>query len=175
SASLPSCRRFPITADALTEPGVPPFYMMAFAVGGSPITSFIGTNESNLAWTVLHPLVLGVVDSKGNSGGIDAPLYTVTDGSNTQCNANPAVEPPFTITANVTDVLNTCEPWGLTIQGGSPPYNLTIAVMNSADVMNVTLGPKATYTYVNQINAPAQIIGKNGRWATGSPFVRTQG
>ncbi|KAJ7759800.1 hypothetical protein DFH07DRAFT_817168 [Mycena maculata] len=183
SASLPSCRIFPIRADALTEPGVPPFYMMAFAVGGSPITSFIGTNESNLAWSVLHPvgtqLVLGVVDSKGNSGGIDAPLYNVTAGSNTQCNANPTVEPPFTITANVTDVLNTCEPWGLTIQGGTPPYNLTIAVMDSADVTNVTLGPKNTYTYINRVNAGAQIIASasdsNGLWATGSPFVRTQG
>ncbi|KAJ7495217.1 hypothetical protein FB451DRAFT_363936 [Mycena latifolia] len=184
STSLPSCRRFPIEADPLTAHGIPPFYMIAFAVGGAPITSFIGTNESDLTWTVRHPvgtkLLLGVVDSQGNSGGIDTPMYTVTEGGNTQCIPTAAAEPAFTITANATDGLMTCQPWGLTIQGGTPPYNLTLAALNAPDVTNVTLGPNdSVFTYINRADPDTQMIAAvsdlNGRWATGSPLVRTQG
>ncbi|KAJ7610587.1 hypothetical protein DFH06DRAFT_1374513, partial [Mycena polygramma] len=190
STSLPSCRSLPISADPLTAHGVPPFYMMAFAVGGAPITTFIGTNESNLTWTVQHPigkflctqLLLGVVDSHGNSGGIDPILYTVTAGATTQCGSQAANQIPFTVTANVTDVLTTCQPWGLTIHGGTPPYNLTLAALNASDVTNVTLGPSdSVFTYINRADPGIQLIGascqscRNGHWATGSPLVRTQG
>ncbi|KAJ7143982.1 hypothetical protein C8R44DRAFT_564898, partial [Mycena epipterygia] len=115
---------------------VPPFYMIAFAVGGAPTTTLIGTNESGLSWTVDHTLLLGVVDSEGTTGGIGELLYQVTE---------------FTISANVTDTLNTCQPWGLTISGGTPPYNLTLAVLNAPDVTNVTLGANdSVYTYINR-------------------------
>ncbi|KAF7367861.1 hypothetical protein MSAN_00850600 [Mycena sanguinolenta] len=181
SASLPSCRSFPLAADARTANGTPPFYMMAFDVGGSPLTSFIGTNQSNLTWTVAHPvgsqLVLGMVDALGQSGGISPTLYNVTAGATTQCVPPTVSEPtPFKISANVTDVLNTCQPWGLTIEGGTPPYNITLAELNLGNVTNVTLGPTDTvFTYINRMVPGGQVIGINGRWATGSPFVRTQG
>ncbi|KAJ7673604.1 hypothetical protein B0H17DRAFT_168797 [Mycena rosella] len=184
SSSLASCRTFPITADPVIAHGTPPFYMMAFAVGGTPTTTFIGTNESHLAWSVHHPigtqLVLGVVDSNGHSGGIDKPLYTVTEGSTTECLPEAATEPVFKISANVTDALDTCEPWGLTIEGGAPPYTLTLAALNSPDVRNITLGPNDTvYTYINRADPGTHMIAsasdRNGRWATGSPLVRTQG
>ncbi|KAJ7702650.1 hypothetical protein B0H17DRAFT_1042771 [Mycena rosella] len=184
STSLPSCRSFPIEASALTAHGVPPYYMMAFAVGGAPITTFIGKNENNLSWTPNHPvgtqLLLGVVDSRGNSGGIDKPLYTVVAGASTQCIFTPAVEPAFTVTANVTDALTTCQPWGLTIQGGTPPYNITLAALNAPDATNVTLGPDdSVFTYINRADPGTQLLASvsdlNGRWATGSPLVRTQG
>ncbi|KAJ6470553.1 hypothetical protein DFH09DRAFT_1294352 [Mycena vulgaris] len=205
STSLPSCRNFSIEASPRKAHGIPPFYMIAFAVGGKPSTTFIGTNESNLWWTVRHPvgtqLLLGVVDSQGNSGGIDVPMYTVTAGANTQCipAATPS-EPSFTISANVTGTLTTCQPWGLTIQGGAPPYNVTLATLNSSDVTNVTLGANDSFfTYINRAVPNTQMIGKsiptltlqrgpnatffcaasvsdlNGLWATGSPIVRTQG
>ena len=29
--------------------------MMAFVVGGTPVTSLIGTDENNLSWTVTEP------------------------------------------------------------------------------------------------------------------------
>ncbi|KAJ7681075.1 hypothetical protein DFH06DRAFT_1405965 [Mycena polygramma] len=184
STSLPSCRNLRLTADALTAPGVPPFYMMAFAVGGAPIMTFIGENQSNLTWTARHPigtqLLLGVVDSQGTSGGIDPVMYTVTAGATTQCGPQSAADPPFTVTANVTDVLTTCQPWGLTIQGGTPPYNVTFAALNAPDVTNATLGPDdSIYTYINRAVPGTQMITAvsdvNGRWATGSPLVRTQG
>ncbi|KAJ6556186.1 hypothetical protein B0H19DRAFT_903678, partial [Mycena capillaripes] len=162
--------------------GTPPFYMIAFAVNGTPSTSFIGKNESNLTWIVRHPvgtqLILGVVDSQGHSGGIDAPLYNVTEGSTTQCIPAPPAEAPFTIRANVTDLLNTCQPWGLTIEGGTPPYNMTLVPMNSPNTTNVTLGAQdSVFTYINRMAPGTQLLGKswNGRWASGSPLVRTQG
>ncbi|KAJ7912992.1 hypothetical protein B0H13DRAFT_2326757 [Mycena leptocephala] len=178
SNSLPSCRTFPITVDPLTAHGVPPFYMIAFEVGGAPTTSFIGTNASNLAWTVRHPVVLlGVVDSEGNSGGIDA---LCTPGRNNTVYPPCSAEPAFKITANVTDTLTTCEPWGLTIHGGTPPYNLTLAALNSPDVTNVTLGPNdSVFTYINRAYPGTQMIASvsdlNGRWATGSPFLQQRG
>ncbi|KAJ6503580.1 hypothetical protein C8R45DRAFT_1091356 [Mycena sanguinolenta] len=184
STSLPSCRSVPLEANARTANGTPPFYMMAFPVGGTPSTSFIGTNQSNLAWTVTYPvgtkLVLGVVDALGQSGGIDPPLYTVIDGATTQC-IPPTLSDPssgFKISANVTDVLNTCQPWGLTIEGGTPPYNVTLAETDLGGVTNVTLGPTDTVlTYINRMAPGGQVIGidLNGNWATGSPIVRTQG
>ncbi|KAJ7495060.1 hypothetical protein FB451DRAFT_1477541, partial [Mycena latifolia] len=183
STSLPSCWSFPIQAGPLAAHGIPPFYMIVFAVDGAPITSFIGMNKSNLTWQVCHPigtkLLLGVVDSQGTSGGIDVPMYTVTEGESTECILTAAVEPPFKITANVTDALTTCQQWGLTIQGGAPLYNLTLAALNASYVTNVTLGPNnSVYTYINRAVPDTQMIGKlrtNGHWATGSPLVRTQG
>ncbi|KAF7346719.1 hypothetical protein MSAN_01810000 [Mycena sanguinolenta] len=184
--SLPSCLSVSLEADARTANGTPPFYMMAFAVGGTPSTSFIGTNQSNLTWTVMYPveteLVLGVVDALGQSGGIDSPLYTVIEGATTQCVPATLSDPTsgFKISANVTDVLNTCQPWGLTIEGGTPPYNITLAELNSGTVTNVTMGPTDTvFTYINRMFPGGQVIASasdvNGRWATGSPLVRTQG
>ncbi|KAJ7826535.1 hypothetical protein B0H13DRAFT_1657479, partial [Mycena leptocephala] len=125
-----------------TGHAVPPFYMIAFAVGGAPITTLIGMNESDLSWTVSHPIV---VDSHGNTGGIAPPLYTTTD---------------FYMTANVTDVLATCAPWGLTVHGGMPPYTLTLAALDSPSVTNVTLGPNGSmFTYINRANPGSQMIG----------------
>ncbi|KAJ7253604.1 hypothetical protein C8J57DRAFT_1137400, partial [Mycena rebaudengoi] len=185
ATTLPSCRTFPIQAGPLKAHGVPPFYMISIPVGGTPITSFIGTNESDLAWQVRHPidsqLALSVVDSQGTSGGVDVPLYTVTAGASTQCILAPtASTPPFTITANVSDAVDTCQPWGLTISGGTRPYNLTLAALNAPDVTNVTLGANdSVFTYINRADPGTQILAAvsdlNGNWATGSPIVRTQG
>ncbi|KAJ7134056.1 hypothetical protein C8R43DRAFT_956364 [Mycena crocata] len=184
STSLPSCRTFPIEVYPRISNGTPPYYMTAFAVGGAPITTFIGNNGSNLSWTVGHPigtqLILHVWDSRGGSGGIDVPIYTVIEGATTQCIPPASTEPPFKVVANVTDVLNTCQPWGLTIQGGTPPYNVTLAATNSSDVTNSTLGPNDSYfTYINRADPGRQLMASvsdlDGRWATGSPIVRTQG
>jgi hypothetical protein len=48
------------------------------------------------------------------------------------------------VVANVTDTLTTCQPWGLTIKGGTPPYNLTLAAVNSPVVTNVTMGMQSS-------------------------------
>ncbi|KAJ7752998.1 hypothetical protein B0H16DRAFT_1545657 [Mycena metata] len=179
-SSLPSCQTFPIAVTPLSTHPVPPFYMIAFAVGGAPITSYIGKNASTLSWQVQHPvgtrLILSVLDSTGIAAGVGSLVYNVTEGSTTQCLPPAVTEPSFNVTANVTDTLTTCEPWGLTVRGGTPPYNVTLAALNAPVITNVTLDPPdSVFTYIDRADPNGQLIGMNGRWATGSPIVRTQG
>ncbi|KAJ6482134.1 hypothetical protein C8R47DRAFT_1197593 [Mycena vitilis] len=189
SQSLPSCRSFPITVKPFdptntTAHGVPPFYMNAFAIGGTPTTSLIGTDESNLAWTVDQPvgakLLLNVVDSTGSSGGVPPQLFTVVTGQSTQCIPAADTGPAFTISANVTDTLNTCQPWGVKVVGGVPPYIITLAAVNSPVTTNATFGPvDDQFTFIDRADPKTQLIAAvsdlNGRWATGTPVVNTAG
>ncbi|KAJ6589093.1 hypothetical protein B0H19DRAFT_1102891 [Mycena capillaripes] len=189
SPSLPSCKSLGITVKpfntSVNSHGVPPFYMMAFAIDGTPVVSLIGTDESNLAWTVNQPigtqLLLTVADSQGSSGGVPPQLYTVVAGQTTQCVTPPDTkDPPFTVTANVTDTLNTCEPWGIKIKGGVPPYNVTLAAVNSPVVTNVTMtGADDRFTFIDRADPNSQLIAAvsdfNGRWAFGTPVVNTKG
>ncbi|KAJ7312404.1 hypothetical protein DFH08DRAFT_654985, partial [Mycena albidolilacea] len=193
SSSLPSCRQFQIQVKpfnpANNTHGVPPFYMMAFAIGGTPSTTLIGTDETNLSWTVNQPhthahvdagsqLLLQVVDSQGSSGGVPPNLFTVVAGQSTQCIPAASNDPPFTVEANVTDTLTTCQPWGIKIKGGTPPYDLTLAAVNSPLVINVTMGPADDqFTFIDRADPNTQLIGMrlNGRWAVGTPIVKTNG
>lgn len=61
STSLPTCQSLPIIVKSFdpttnSTHGTPPYYMISFAIGGTPITSLIGTDENNLAWTITHPV-----------------------------------------------------------------------------------------------------------------------
>ncbi|KAJ6559665.1 hypothetical protein B0H19DRAFT_1145586, partial [Mycena capillaripes] len=106
-------------------------------------------------------LLLGVVDSLGTSGGIDTGVYTVVGGSTTQC-IPPDSRPAFTIISNLTSgsMLLTCDGWQLSIQGGTPPYKVTLAPSNSADVVNVTLRPNdSVFNYLNQSPPGSQLLG----------------
>ncbi|KAJ7174886.1 hypothetical protein C8R46DRAFT_867728, partial [Mycena filopes] len=120
---------------------VPPLYMIVFAIGEAPTTSFIGNNASALSWQVRHPV--------GESSG-----------SSTQCFPPANTGHPFTINANVTDTLATCEPWGLTLIGGTPPYNVILAAPDSPVITNVTFGdPKySVLTYINRVEEGRQLI-----------------
>ncbi|KAJ7262787.1 hypothetical protein B0H12DRAFT_1270164 [Mycena haematopus] len=188
SSQLPSCRAFGITVSPFNPAndthGVPPFYMMALPVGGTPTVDLIGTDESNLSWTVNQPvnsqLLLQVIDSQGSSGGVPPNLFTVAKGQTTQCIPAASTDPPFTVEANVTEALTTCQPWGIIIKGGVPPYNVTLAAINSPVVTNVTMGPDDDqFTFIDRADPNTQLIAAvsdlNGRWATGTPIVKTQG
>jgi hypothetical protein len=68
--------------------------------------------------------------------------------------------PSFTVTANVTKDLQTCQPWGLTVKGGVPPYTISLASPNSPSVTNVTLPyGDDTFTYINRASPDGQLIG----------------
>lgn len=188
STSLPSCRQFGIQVKpfdpANDTHGVPPFYMMSLPVGGTPEVSLLGTDESNLTWTVNQPvdsqLLLQVIDSQGSSGGVPPNLFTVVAGQTTQCIPAASTEPAFTVEANVTTTLTTCQPWGIIIKGGVPPYNVTLAELNSPVVTNVTMGPvDDQFTFIDRADPNRQLIAAvsdlNGRWATGTPIVKTAG
>ncbi|KAF7329618.1 hypothetical protein MKEN_00224800 [Mycena kentingensis (nom. inval.)] len=185
STSLPVCGSLPIMVTPAAVPGTPPFYMLAFAEGSAPTTQRIGTNASALSWTVDHPvgskLILEVVDAHGASGGADIPLYAVVAGSTTACLPHaPANDFVVTSTTPSGGTLNTCDPWNLFVKGGKPPYNVTIAALNSTGVTNLTMAPTDTvFQYINRADPGSQMIAaisdSTGRWATGSPFVRTNG
>ncbi|CAK5263604.1 unnamed protein product [Mycena citricolor] len=191
STELPSCRSIPINIlrnvhinTSETSLGIPPYFMGVFAIGGTPSVTPIGSNASSLSWTVDQPigtkLLLTVFDGTGSSGGVPPLLYEVVAGSTTQCSTPASTEPAFTVTANVTDSLATCAPWGLTIVGGQPPYNITIAALNSPVITNVTMGPNFDqFTYINRAEPASKLIAAvsdvNGRWATGTPIVTTVG
>ncbi|KAJ7301226.1 hypothetical protein DFH08DRAFT_907133 [Mycena albidolilacea] len=185
--NLAACATIPlgVFSGSQQSTGVPPYYMMAFPVSGTPMTSLIGTDASALEWMVAFPvgtlLLLGVVDSLGTSGGIDTGVYTVVGGSTTQCIPSDS-HPAFTITSNLTSgsTLSTCDGWQLSIQGGTPPYKVTLAPSNSADVVNVTLGPNdSVFNYLNQSPPGSQLLAavsdSTGRWATDGPTVQTSG
>ncbi|KAJ7491859.1 hypothetical protein B0H11DRAFT_2008144 [Mycena galericulata] len=186
-SNLAACATIPlgVFSGSQQSTGVPPYYMMAFPVSGTPMTSLIGTDASALEWTVAFPvgtlLLLGVVDSLGTSGGIDTGVYTIVGGSTTQCIPSDS-HPAFTITSNLTSgsTLSTCDGWQLSIQGGTPPYKVTLAPSNSADVVNVTLGPNdSVFNYLNQSPPGSQLLAavsdSTGRWATDGPTVQTSG
>ncbi|KAJ7861013.1 hypothetical protein B0H14DRAFT_3134731 [Mycena olivaceomarginata] len=190
-SNLAACATIPLDVfpGSQQSTGVPPYYMMAFPVSGDAHDLLIGTDASALEWTVAFPvgtlLLLGVVDSLGTSGGIDTGFYTVigilTGGSTTQCIPSDS-RPAFTITSNLTSgsTLSTCDGWQLSIQGGMPPYKVTLAPSNSADVVNVTLGPNdSVFSYLKPVTARSQLLAavsdSTGRWATDGPTVQTSG
>nr|GAT47483.1 predicted protein [Mycena chlorophos] len=193
SQSLELCAKLPITVTPTatngTALGVPPYYLISFAAGasGTPMTSLIGSNASALAWTVAHPvgsqLILEVVDSAGTSGGTDIPLYTVVGGTSTSCLPKPPTnEAAFTVSSPQSNdsTLNTCDVWTLFVKGGKPPYSASFAAVNSTGATNVSMGPEDTWVqYVNRANPGSQMIAaisdSTGRWATGSPLVKTAG
>ncbi|KZP02863.1 hypothetical protein FIBSPDRAFT_663744, partial [Athelia psychrophila] len=114
---------------------VPPYYMIAYESGGIPTTTNIGTNATNLSWQAGYGIAM--VDASGSSGGVPAYLY----------NRNTTLR----IYANVTKDLQTCDPWGLQIVGGVPPYNITSTAPGSGTWTNISL-PQGfdVFTYINR-------------------------
>ncbi|ESK89415.1 hypothetical protein Moror_16190 [Moniliophthora roreri MCA 2997] len=187
STSLPSCAEFPIVVKPYNPnnntKGVPPFYMIAYEIGGTPRISLLGQNESDLKWTVDHPigtqLALSVVDSEGTAGGVPPELYTVVTGQSTNCIVS-GNSTDFTVSANVTTSVNTCDPWGIRIHGGVKPYNITFLQVNSPVVTNVTLGANDdAFTYINRGDPGKLFIAAvndlTGRYAFGTPTMMPEG
>ncbi|KJA15468.1 hypothetical protein HYPSUDRAFT_80504 [Hypholoma sublateritium FD-334 SS-4] len=168
--------------------GVPPYYMISYAVGQMPVTSFMGEDPQNLVFAVTQPpgklssrqpgsqLLLSVVDSLGNPGGSPPQLITVIEGQTTQCVTWPSSEPSFTVSANASENLDACAPWAITASGGSPPYTITLSETGEPFVINVTMPFGADrYTYINRATSGGQLIAAvsdfTGRWASGTPVI----
>ncbi|KAF5313832.1 hypothetical protein D9619_013011 [Psilocybe cf. subviscida] len=186
---LPTCVPLQIVVkpfNATGNNGVPPYYMISFPIGGTPMTTPIGSDPNNLSWTVTHPagsqLLLSVADSTGGAGGVPPQLLTVIPGQTTQCVSTPDVsDQPFTVKANVTKTLQTCQPWGITVSGGTPPYTVTLAETNQPVITNVTMQVQGAnrFTYPNRGVPGGKLIAAvsdfEGRWARGTPMVQTEG
>ncbi|KDR84615.1 hypothetical protein GALMADRAFT_56300, partial [Galerina marginata CBS 339.88] len=203
SPALPTCTPLKISVHGLSPNVMPPYYMMAFAVDGTPVTTPIGTDENNLSWTVTHPtgsrLILTVVDANGSAGGTQLQILSVvgefpapveiiksdaTDqkaGPTTQCVTSLLTAPPFTIKASsVKNGLSTCKPWQLTMKGGVRPYTVTLSTLGATWTKNVTLPPDLdVLKFINRAPPNSHLFAAvsdcTGRWATGTPIIKTKG
>ncbi|KAK7450136.1 hypothetical protein VKT23_013018 [Stygiomarasmius scandens] len=157
--------------------------MNEIVLGGTPKTTVLaGTDQNNLTWTLDQPvgakLILQVIDSQGSSGGV-IDTKTVTKGQTTNCvDSTNNNNSDFVVSSNVTGNLDTCQPWGLRIEGGTKPYTLTIAQTNADAVTNVTMPDDAdVYTYINRgdpgFTLAAAVSDATGKWAFGTPNVTT--
>lgn len=104
--------------------------------------------------------MLNVVDSQGNGGGIPPQSYTVVSGATAECVVGSNTT-DFTVSANVSDTVNTCQPWGLRIKGGVPPYNVSFAQLNSPVVTNVSIPAGFdAYTYIDRATPGYLLLGE---------------
>ncbi|KAL5495948.1 hypothetical protein ACEPAI_1412 [Sanghuangporus weigelae] len=187
--SLMECGSYEISVvsqPGSTSFGVPPYYLMAWKADGVPTVSSIGSDRSSLSWQVNQAsgstLVLTVVDSRGLDGGIDPYIYTVTD-NNTTTNCLPtSPSTSITLAANVStsEYLETCEPLEVRISGGQKPYTVSIAVLDSMMVTNMTLnGNDDVLTWPNQAGPNKQLLvsvsDANGVWGKSTGIYSTAG
>lgn len=184
--TIQECQKLPLViqppTDNSTTAGTPPYVLIAFELGGVPTTTPIGSDNT---WQVTHKagstLMLTMVDSLNNTGGVAPLLYNVTSGSNTDClytppdlSTLPSVHP------NITDTLTTCEYWGLTIKGGKPPYTVVLSATNSPVITNVTMAAdKDVFTFPDRadpnVQLMASVLDATGQWGVSSGAVHTTG
>ncbi|RDB22407.1 hypothetical protein Hypma_010516 [Hypsizygus marmoreus] len=178
--NLPECSSLAVSVPATNTATA--FYMIALAVDGVPTTSLIGTNKDNLAWVVDQPtgtgLMLYLVASNGDTGAIPSSLYTVTAGQSKSC--LPSSSSNFKVVASPSAELSTCDKWNLTMSGGAPPYNVVLAALDSPHVTNITMPASDNlYSYINRASPNGSLLAaisdSNGRWAAGTPLVKTKG
>ncbi|KAI0075008.1 hypothetical protein K474DRAFT_1600548, partial [Panus rudis PR-1116 ss-1] len=170
SSSFAECQDVPIFVVPLnsstTDLGVPPYTLIAFEVGGSPTRQVIGSDPANLSWKVDHSagstLMLTIIDSKNNTGGIPSQLYNVESGSTQSCIPNkPDSSKLARLSSNVTDNLETCQMWGLTVEGGTKPYTIVLSALNSPVITTVPMGAQDdVFTYPNRADPNTQIMGE---------------
>ncbi|KAF8811195.1 hypothetical protein BYT27DRAFT_7089913 [Phlegmacium glaucopus] len=169
SRSLPTCVSFPIVVESLdgstNSTGTPPYYMIAFVLGGTPVTTLIGNDMNELRWSLFEPvnsqLALSVVDANGDSGGMPPSIFTVIASEATPpCTTTPPATRDFKITTNATRDLSTCQPWRFTITGGVPPYTITIPAFDSRNVTNTTIpSGDDSFSYINRAEPGTQLFG----------------
>ncbi|KAF8496353.1 hypothetical protein JB92DRAFT_2990520 [Gautieria morchelliformis] len=146
----------------MSTPAQPPYTLFAYESGGIPTRQLVGSDPNNLFWTVDHAsqsqLAISMADSAGNTGGVGQPVYTVVPStSGTACHANSPIS-PISMTTNTTNAITTCEVLPLRMSGGTKPYTVTVAFLNSV-VTNFTLGAAFdTYNWVNRASPNSQII-----------------
>ncbi|KZT01644.1 uncharacterized protein LAESUDRAFT_752523 [Laetiporus sulphureus 93-53] len=186
---LEECQNMTIVVESLSsnssELGVPPYYLIAFELGGVPTTRMVGPDASKLYWQVGHRegsmLMLTMVDSNHSTGGVSPTLYNVTAGSNSSCLPSSSSSTDIArITPNLTSSLSTCEPWGLTITNGTKPYTMVLAALDSPIMTNATMGnDDDVFTYIDRANPDGQllaaVVDANGQWGYATSTINTVG
>ncbi|GJE93630.1 hypothetical protein PsYK624_097900 [Phanerochaete sordida] len=197
--SFQECQKLPIVVEPLTGAdasavGVPPYYLMAFELNGVPTTTSLGSDLNNLSWQVTHKagstLILTILDSNTTTtsagsgvgtGGVSPITYNVTAGTDTSCLYTPPdVSTLPSIHPNFTDTLTTCQPWGLTIKGGKPPYTVVLAALTSPIITNVTMPAEDdVFTFIDRADPNGQlmasVVDASGQWGVSSSTIHTKG
>ncbi|TCD71080.1 hypothetical protein EIP91_000172 [Steccherinum ochraceum] len=187
---ISECQMLPIVVSSIfandsTKLGTPPYYLLAFELGGVPTTTMVGTDPTKLSWQANHArgssLMLTMVDSTGNTGGVTPNLYSMTAGTSTSClPSNPPLTSLASISPNVTGPLTTCQPWGLTITGGTKPYSVVLSARNSHVITNVTMGAQDdVFTFIDRADPGtalmANVVDATGQWGKSTNVVNTTG
>ncbi|KAI0084380.1 hypothetical protein BDY19DRAFT_535709 [Irpex rosettiformis] len=191
ASTISECQNLSVIVEAnatSTYMGVPPYYLFALVEGGVPSVSLIGSNPNQLTWQNKHQrgstLMLTVMDSNFSTGGVSPTVYNITEGTQTSClpASTDALLPPAipSITPNVTGKIETCQPWGLTISGGTKPYLILLAALNSPVVTNVTMGGNDdVFTYIDRADPNellmASVVDATGKWGISSPLILPSG
>lgn len=188
SGSLEECQTLTVALESLegtasSEPlGTPPYSMLAFEPGGIPTTSALGSDPAHLSWQVKHArgsqVMLAVVDSAGDSGGVSDILYNVTAGSDLSCLHAPSAS--AVLQTNVSDTLETCKPWDLKIIGGVQPYTVVLSQLHSPTLTVVTLQENDDiFTYINRADPGwwmmASMFDATGTWGLSTALVQSTG
>ena len=83
-----------------------------------------------------------------------------TSGGSTACIQTPNAPNPK-LSADVTDQLTTCEPWGLTAVNGPPPYTIYLTAFGSKTITVVEMGDTDnTLIYPDRVEPNTKVIGK---------------
>lgn len=163
-----------------------PLYMISYEIGGTPQIHALQTVDGAPSYTVRHGVgsrvIFNLADRLEMSGGVLPGVYNVVAGDSTDCVVSPPRALDFAIHANHTgSELETCQPWALAIEGGTPPYSVSIASPGAPSVTNVTMdsAEQNLYTYINRVPPGAQVLAavadSQGRWARGVPLLTTKG
>ncbi|EKM55034.1 uncharacterized protein PHACADRAFT_208564 [Phanerochaete carnosa HHB-10118-sp] len=169
------------SSDSPASAGIPPFYMLAFEPGGVPTTSALGSDLTRLLWQVDHvrgsQIMLAVIDSAGNTGGVSKILFDVTAGSDTSCLSAPSPSSAV-LQANVSDSLFACQPWGLAVTGGKQPYTVVLSQLDSAAIIVATMEDgDDVFTYINRGDPGWQMMASvydaTGQWGTSTGVVQS--
>lgn len=98
------------------------------------------------------------------AGGLIPRSDTAIDGTDTSClphSGNNTQSTVASITPNVTNKIETCEPWGLTVSGGKKPYQIVLSALDSPVITNVTMGPDDdVFTFVNRADPNENLLGE---------------
>lgn len=87
-------------------------------------------------------------------------LTISTVGSTNTCHPTPDRTTLATMKPNVTDHLTTCEPWGITISGGTKPYSVVLSALGSPVITNVSMGPQDdVFTYPDRADPNSELMG----------------
>ncbi|PVF98681.1 hypothetical protein CPB86DRAFT_704632 [Serendipita vermifera] len=189
-AALGSCRPASlfVQRDATDNAGAPapapPYTMIAYPESGIPTVDLLGSGD-NLSWTPRFPagtkVLLSLVDSNGNSGGVAQETDTIGSGTTTSCIPSTSTSSVrLSIEGPIGGTIQTCDTVPIHIEGGTKPYTVSIAVTNSGHTVNTTLtGDNDFFQWVARMGTGNSLIiaasDSTGQYATTTQFYSTGG